>query len=205
MKVSEAPEKHCTALNSALLFACLGAAVNSLTVSSYLGLLWFLARENCFHARWNCKNPSLWLSSHTGGHSDLSSLVTHKPRSGLWLQSQIPCTPPAALSFCCNKLDFQNQFTFSLPISADFTKLCIFPFTFLLFFLFITVSVSKLFSSVFVLLITSLSSSHSAKSLSTYPIHRPRQAAILKILHVQTSLCKHCPSYLQEGNKTRDF
>lgn len=194
MKVSETPQKHCTAVNSALLFACLGAAVNSLTVFSSLGLLWFLARENSFHARWSCKNPSLWLVSHTGGHSCPSSLVTHKPRRRPLLQSQMPCTPPAALSFCCNKLYFQNQLIFSLLIIAGFTRLHIFPFTFLFFFPFTTVSVSKLCSSLFVLLTTSLSSTHSAKTLSPYPIHRPREAAILKILHVQTSFCKLCAS-----------
>lgn len=117
MKVSETPQKHCIRVNFALLFACLGAVVNSLHIPPYLGLLWFLAREYCFHARWNCKNPSLWLSSHTGGSSCLSSLVTHKLQE--LLQSLCCCTVPAALSFCSNKLYFQNKFIFYLLILLD--------------------------------------------------------------------------------------
>lgn len=123
----------------------------------------------------------------------LSSLRPTSYRRGPSLK---PCAPPAALSFCWNKLSFQNQVIFYLPIFADFARLRIFPFTIHLFFLFITILISKLSSSISVLLTTSLSSTPSARGLSPYPIHRLREAAILKILCVQTRLCKLCPSYL---------
>lgn len=55
----EAQGRSKAVVNSALLLTCLNAVANSLTVSTYLGLLLFLPWENRFRARWNYTNPCL--------------------------------------------------------------------------------------------------------------------------------------------------
>lgn len=175
--------------------------------------------SHCLHLSWTALVPGMGKLFPCKVELQESLLVTRLP-SWLACMPQVTCDPQTTgvlyyKAKCCvlclllspfavtNFTSINNLFSISWSLLI-LLKSVLSHLFFLYFSPSFTILFSKPYPPIFVLLTTSLSSTQSAKCLSPYPIHSPREVSILKILPVQTGFCKLCQSYLQQTNGILD-
>ena len=187
-------QKYFVGITSALQFACLNTVANSLTPSTYPGLLWFSAWENCFHARWNHRNPGSWLGFHPDEHACVSSLLTCEPQ-----ESSSAPRPNALCSARCSCLSLKQTLFISINylFSISWSLLILLnsvlsPLLSLYFSPSFSMLFSKPYSSVFLCSTHDFSFKYPFCKMSqpisrTQSQRRPKAAAILQILPVSAN------------------